>query len=128
MDWNEENFLKVYKGSEKFVTIEREYYNLFLDLLKNEELLAHIRFANDVLGVPPLKTFITYERDYMKKDVFNKNMSAVAKRGLGACFGYLYKVIYGGYDSEQCWVNDCDKNNPLSKTGIVTASCFKEIK
>ena len=49
VEWNEENFLKTYKGTEKFVTDEgREYYLLFLDLLKDEELLSHIKFVNDV--------------------------------------------------------------------------------
>ena len=119
MDWNEQDFLKKYKGTETFVTAEQEYYNLFLNLLRNEQLLAHIRFANDTLQIPPLKSFVLYERDFLKKDVFVGKMSAVAKRGLGACFGYLYKFIYGGYESEQCWFND-------KQTGIVTARYFKK--
>lgn len=118
MEWNEENFLKTYKGTERFVTDEgREYYLLFLGLLDDENLLAHIKFANDVLGEPPLVTFIKYERDFLKKDIFNKRMSPVQKRGIGACFGYLYKFIYSGYESEQSWFND-------KKTGIKTASKF----
>ena len=118
MNWNEEEFLKTYKGTEKFVLGEgREYYLLFLELLKNEELLSHIKFANDVLEEPPLKTFIFYERDYLKKNLFGKKMTPVQKRGIGACFGYLYKFIYGGYESEQSWFND-------DKTGIKTASYF----
>ena len=118
IDWNEEKFLNTYKGTEKFVTDEgREYYLLFLELLKNEELLSHIKFANDVLGESPLKTFILHERDYLKKPVFCSKMTPVQKRGIGACFGYLYKFIYGGYESEQSWFND-------QKTGIKTASYF----
>ena len=118
MNWNEEDFLKTYKGTEKFVTDEgREYYLLFLELLDDEELLSHIKFANDVLGESPLKTYILYEREYLKKDIFNKKMTPVQKRGIGACFGYLYKFIYGGYESEQSWFND-------EKTGIKTASYF----
>lgn len=120
MEWNEQDFLKTYKGTEKFVTDEgREYYLLFLELLKDEELLSHIRFANDVLKEPPLKTFILYEREYLKRNVFDKQMTPVQKRGIGACFGYLYKFIYGGYDSEQSWFND-------EKTTIKTASFFKK--
>ncbi len=120
MEWNEEDFLKTYRGTEKFATEEgREYYLLFLDLLKDEELLSHIKFANDVLGEPPLKTFILHEREYLKKVVFDKKMTPVQKRGIGACFGYLYKFIYGGYESEQSWFND-------EKTGIKTASYFKK--
>lgn len=115
--FNERDFLRTYRGSEKFVTNESRYYDLFLELLQDEALLEKIKFANDVLGVPPLKTFVLYEREYLKKDIFNEEMSSVAKRGLGACFGYLYKFIYGGYESEQSWFND-------EKTGIKTASYF----
>ena len=115
--FNEQDFLKTYRGTVSFVTTEEKYYKLFLELLKDDGLLEKIKFANDVLGIPPIKTFILYEREYLKKDIFNEEMSAVAKRGLGACFGYLYKFIYKGYDSEQTWFND-------EKTGIKTSSYF----
>lgn len=120
MDWDEEAFLKAYRGTETFVTAERGYYSLFLELLKDRERLSHIRFANDVLQVPPLKTFILHERDVLNKDVFREKLSPTVKRGLGACFGYLYKCIYGGYESEPSWFND-------ALTGIKTASYFKKI-
>jgi len=117
IEFNEQDFLKTYRGTETFVTGESKYYKLFLELLQDEELLEKIKFANDVLSVPPVKTFILYEREFLHKDNFNEKMSPVAKRGLGACFGYLYKFIYGGYDSGQSWLND-------EKTGIKTASYF----
>lgn len=117
--FDEQDFLRTYRGTETFVTNERKYYKLFLELLQNGELLQNIKFANDVHAIPPLKTFILYEREYLGRDIFNETMSAVAKRGLGACFGYLYKFIYGEYESEQSWFND-------EKTGIKTASFFKK--
>ena len=120
MTFNEAEFLKIYRGTEPFVTNEKKYYNLFLVLLKDEDLLDKIKFANDVLRIPPIKTFIVYHRDYLKDDVFNERMSPIAKRGLGACFGYLYKFIYGGYESEQTWFND------EKTTSIRTASFFKK--
>ena len=115
--FNEQEFLRVYRGTESFVTTEGKYYKPFLELLQDKELLERIKFANDVLHIPPIKTFILYEREYLKKDIFNEKMSPVAKRGLGACFGYLYKFIYKGYESEQTWFND-------KATGIKTASYF----
>ena len=117
IEFNEQDFLRTYRGTESFVTNESKYYKLFLELLKDEELLDKIKFANDVLGIPPIKTFIIYEREYLKRDIFNEKMSSIAKRGLGACFGYLYKFIYKGYESEPTWFND-------EKTGIKTASYF----
>lgn len=117
IEFDEQDFLKTYRGTETFVKAESKYYKAFLELLKDEKLLDRIKFCNDVLSVPPVKTFILYERDYLKRDIFNEKMSSVAKRGLGACFGYLYKFIYAGYTSEQSWFND-------EKTGIKTASFF----
>lgn len=117
--FNEQDFLRTYRGTETFVTNESKYYNLFLELLKDGGLSEKIKFANDVLNIPPVKTFILYEREYLKKDIFNEEMSSAAKRGLGACFGYLYKFIYGGYEAESSWFND-------EKTGIKTASYFKK--
>ena len=117
IEFNEQDFLKTYRGTETFVTNESKYYKLFLDLLQNDELLEKIKFANDVLCVPPIRTFIIYEREYIKKDIFNDRMSPAAKRGLGACFGYLYKFIYDGYESQSSWFND-------EKTSIKTASFF----
>ena len=116
-EFNEQDFLRAYRGTEKFVTTESKYFHLFLELLKDDALLEKIRFANDVLHIPPIKTFILYQREYLQNNVFNEKMSPIAKRGLGACFGYLYKFIYKGYESEQTWFND-------EKTGIKTASYF----
>ena len=116
-EFNEQDFLRTYRGTEKFVTTESKYFHLFLELLKDDDLLTKIKFANDVLHIPPIKTFILYQREYLKNDVFYEKMSPIAKRGLGACFGYLYKFIYKGYESEPTWFND-------EKTGIKTASYF----
>ena len=118
IDFNEEDFLRTYRGSEKFLTEGRAYYEDFLKLLKDEALLEKIRFANDVHKIPPLKSYILYMRDICGRDMFNEKIKdAKIKQGLGACFGYLYKFIYGGYESEQSWFND-------DKTGIKTASYF----
>lgn len=117
--FDEQDFLKTYRGTETFVTEEKKYYNAFLKLLEDEALLQNIKFSNDELRIPPIRTFITYERNHGSA-LFEEKMSSVAKRGLGACFGYLYRFMYGGYESEQSWFND-------EKTGIKTASYFKRI-
>lgn len=114
--FDEQDFLSRYRGMSKFVTEEAVYYKAFLKLLENDELLANIKFSNDELEIPPIKTFITYERN-RGNSIFEKEMTPVAKRGLGACFGYLYRFIYQGYEPEQTWVND-------DKTSIKTASYF----
>ena len=117
--FNEQDFLKTYRGTETFVTKDSQYYTPFLELLKDEALLEKIRFANDVLKVPPLKSFILYHRDYLKDEIFNGKLEPRTKRGLGACFGYLYKFIYGGYEAEQVWFDD------KQYTKLKSASYFK---
>ena len=44
IEFNEQDFLKTYRGTETFVTNESKYYNLFLELLQDEELLEKIKF------------------------------------------------------------------------------------
>lgn len=117
-EFNEKDFLDKYHGSDKFLSEGAKYYKLFLELLKDKELLDKIKFANDVLRVPPIESFIKYHRDYLKKDVFNEKLPSAIKQGFGALFGYLYRFIYGGYEPKQAWIND-------QITGIKTASRFE---
>jgi len=88
------------------------YFSLFLESLDDETLLGKIKFANDYLRIPPIQSFIKFHHE-----IFNQVMLPKEKQALGACFGYLYKEIYGGYQSQTCWVND-------QETGIKTASYF----
>ena len=120
IEFDEEQFLKTYRGSEKFVTDAKPYYELFLKLLKDEELLGHIKFANDYLKEPPLKSFIYYCRENNVTKLFDIKLKPHVNQGLVACFGYLYRVIYNEhYTPKQCLVND-------GKSGIKTISRFEK--
>lgn len=121
-DFNEDKFLKSYRGSEKFITNAKEYYELFLSLLKDEDLLGKIKFANDYLSEAPLKAFIYYCREEKVTDLFNRKLDSYVKQGLGACFGYLYRFMYmENYEPRQCLVND-------ELTGIKSISRFVKVK
>ena len=120
MKFIKEEFLKKYKATSKFAVGDNVYYASFLDLLENDELLSHIKFANDVLGVAPIKTFVLYVRDYKKEDLFNEEMSDYDKQSLGACFGYLYEFMSGGYVPKKIWFGD-------EKTKIKSASRFVRV-
>jgi hypothetical protein len=117
IEFNEDDFFKKYRGTKQFVTDDAEYYNCFLNLLKDDILLGKIKFANDILCVAPLKSFIIYERTN-GNPLFDRPLSDRIKKGLGACFGYLYKFIYKGYKAEPSWFND-------ELTRVKTASYFK---
>ena len=116
--FDEKKFLRIYKGNDKFITEGKAYYDAFLELLQNKPLLKHIKFANDVLGVPPLQSFVRYNRLILKNDLFNDKMTHLEKQGLGSCFSYLYKKMYNEkYEPVPCWIND-------EETGIRTGSKY----
>ena len=92
-----------------------KYYKKFLELLNDDATLSHIKWANDTLDFPPIKSMILNYRDF-----FNERMSDDDKKSLGACFGYLYRFVYGGYES--------DKSGAGEKiTGIVKSARFKKV-
>jgi hypothetical protein len=113
--FNQAEFNRIYKGTLPFC--ETKYFDKFLELLEDEKALEHIKFANDILEIPPVKSMINLYRDF-----FSEEMTSQEKQGLGACFGYLYRFIYEGYVAEQVWVGDKEF------TGIKTASVFRKIK
>jgi hypothetical protein len=116
----------MYRGTREFC--DGVYFAKFMELLGDEDLLNKIKFANDILQVPPVKSMIEYYRDFfngqVKKEPSGK-MRPQDKQGLGACFGYLYRVIYNeNYTPEQAWVGDVKDGG----TGIKTASYFVKAK
>ena len=111
--FNTEKFNMKYKGTRKFCETS-EYYPLFLSSLQDEKLYEHIVFCNDVLNLPPIIVFVKY---YSER--FDRIMTDNEKRGLGACFGYLFQHS-GAFDyrlAKSVWVGD-------GKTGIKNASYF----
>lgn len=108
-----EKFNAKYKGTRKFCETSG-YYPLFLSSLQNEKLYEHILFCNDILHLPPILVFVKYYAEY-----FNREMTDNEKRGLGACFGYLfqYSGAFHYKSAKPVWVGD-------RTTGIKNASYF----
>lgn len=77
------------------------YFSEFLNLICNPLLRDAVKFANDVLLIPPIKSFIFHD-----KDMFNREFSATEKMGLSACFDYLYRYVYGEYKPKLAWIGD----------------------
>jgi len=123
--FNEDEFCRIYRGTREFC--ETPYYRQFLNFLTDGDLVDKVKFANDILHIPPVKTFIsiykTFFAEQVKKEPFGK-MKPQDKQGLGACFGYLYRIIYKNYEPEQAWVGDVKEGG----TGIKTASFFVKTK
>ncbi len=111
--FNTDAFNRKYKGTRKF-SENSKYYQLFLRSLQDEKLYEHIVFCNDVLHVPPIYVFVKYYADECKGP-----MTDGEKRGLGACFGFLFQFT-GRYNykiAKHVWVGD-------AITGIKNASYF----
>ena len=107
----QKDFLGKYKGKTSFVN-ESVYFKYFAESLDEKKLHEHIIFCNDVLHLPPIYVFVKYYKEF-----FTKEMTANEKRGLGACFGYLFQVMYGYKEAKSVWVGD-------KITGIKNASYF----
>lgn len=105
------DFLSKYKGKTSFVN-ESKYYKYFVESLDDKKLYNHIFFCNDVLHLPPIYVFVKFYKDF-----FTEEMTANEKRGLGACFGFLFQVMLGYKDAKSVWVGE-------ETTGIKNASYF----
>ena len=104
------DFLSKYKGKTSFT--ESKYYKYFVKSLDDKELYEHIVFCNDILRLPPIYVFVKYYNE-----LFTEEMTANEKRGLGACFGYLFQFMYGYKEAKSVWVGE-------KTTGIKNASYF----
>lgn len=111
-----EDFTSLYKGTISFC--DTEYFRTFYNSLDDKELYSHIKFNNDVLKIPPILTFVKY-RQSIGDELFGKPMSKTEKRCLGACFGYLFKVVLGYKTPVPTWVGE-------RTTDIKNASYFEK--
>lgn len=109
--FNTDDFLRNYKGKRSFVE-GSPYFETFLKSLEDLELYDKIRFCNDVLQIPPIYTFVKYY-----KDVFTSELSTAEKRGLGACFAYLFQKIWNYERAVPVWVGE-------KRTNVKNASYF----
>ena len=68
--------------------IDSEYWQQCLAAVKDEELLGHIIFCNDVLRIPPTHTFL-------RARPIAEELSEFDKRAIGAFWGYVFRFVFG---------------------------------
>lgn len=92
------DFSRKYKAFGGF--IGSAYWDQCLAAVKDEVLLGHILFCNDVLQVPPTHTFL-------RARPIAEALSEFDKRAIGAFWGFLFKFVfgYGGQKSVTAKVN-----------------------
>lgn len=78
-------FPKIYKAHGSF--IGTSLGQKCIDTIKDKELLEKIIFANDILKVPPVKTFLLIRTENFV------NLTNDDKQGLGAFWGWIFKYL-----------------------------------
>ncbi len=68
--------------------IDSEYWQCCLAAVKDETLLGHIIFCNDVLEIPPAHTFL-------RARPIAEELPEFDKRAIGAFWGFVFKFVFG---------------------------------
>lgn len=85
----------------------RPYWNKCMEAVKDRELFSHIIFCNDLLHIPPVKTFLLYyEQDLIR--ITGREDAALepfVKKSIGAFWGMVFKFVLGYRDQESVSVS-----------------------
>ena len=80
----------------------RPFWDKCMEAVKDRELLSHIIFCNDLLHIPPVKTFLLYyEGDFVS--ITGREDAALdtfVKKAIGAFWGMVFKFALGYRDQE----------------------------
>lgn len=98
----------------------KRYWDLCLEAVLDKELLSHIIFCNDVFSIPPIKTFLTVNRDnlILITEKPNAELDVYVKRSIGAFWGMVFKIVLGYQEQKSVSVSMYDYFI------VKTASCF----
>ena len=99
----------------------RPYWAKCMETVRDRELLSHIIFCNDLLHIPPVKTFLLcYGQDLIR--ITGREDAALepfVKKAIGAFWGMVFKFVLGYRDQESVSIS-------LNQRFFVrTATCFK---
>ena len=85
----------------------RLYWDKCMEAVRDRELLSHIIFCNDLLRIPPIKTFLLYyEQDLIR--ITGREDAALelfVKKAIGAFWGMVFKFTLGYQDQESVSVS-----------------------
>jgi hypothetical protein len=106
------SFNATYKLFAKF-TYDRQYakyYEKCLEAVRDEVLLGHIIFCNDVHNIPPALSFVKYYEKEIKAIIGkgeNSKIENYIKKSIGAFWSFVFKRILGYTAQEIICVNRC---------------------
>ena len=108
----EENFSNVYTHFREFQSKEEyaPYWKKCIEAISDDVLLSHIVFCNDIFGIPPVKTFLTYYKaDFiLLTGKPNAELPIYVKKSIGAFWGMVFKygLKYKGQKSVSVSMNE----------------------
>lgn len=76
-----------------------ELWNGICAVMREPELLRNIRFCNDVMRIPPVKTHLMI---LASRGTPAPALTSEEKQSLGAAYGYLFKEVFGYRGQESC--------------------------
>ena len=76
-------------------------WDLVLQTIRNAEMMRNIKFCNDIMKIPPVKTFVLIHKSQLN-DLTNEE-----KQSIGAVFGFVFKDVFGYTEQESvsCVIN-----------------------
>lgn len=118
----EANFSSVYSHFKEFQQNAKykPYWDKCIEAVSNKELLSHIVFCNDLFGIPPIKTFLTYYKDdfILLTGDPRAQLPVFVKKSIGAFWGMVFKSVLGYSSQKSVSVSMFDFFT------VKTASCF----
>jgi hypothetical protein len=71
-------------------------------VVESQEYMNNIIFCNDIMGIPPVKTFLSINKFTIITELANEE-----KQSIGAVFGCIFKDVFGYTEQESvsCTIN-----------------------
>lgn len=103
------DFTSVYKPQSNFPD-SGMLWDTCISTIKDIQLMDHIIFNNDVMKIPPVKTFL------MANQGIQELTDNEEKKAIGAFFGFVFKFVFG-YSNQK-------DNVPINTKGVKKAAYF----
>ena len=103
------DFTSVYRPQSNFPG-SGVLWNECINAIKDTKLMNYIVFCNDVMKIPPVKTFLMANNNVVYP------FSNEEKKAIGAFWGFVFKFVFG-YTQQK-------DNVPINTKGVKKAACF----
>lgn len=105
------DFTSVYKPQSNFPD-SGMLWDTCISTIRDIQLMDHIIFNNDVMKIPPVKTFL------MANQGIQELTDNEEKKAIGAFWGFVFKFVFG-YSNQK-------DNVPINTKGVKKAAYFYE--